>query len=73
MGACARSKASRRAERAEIALQVLGDAFLVCGDAFRALFAFLTLFGCLDLVGYLDLFRCLDFCGCRAACNNYCQ
>jgi hypothetical protein len=67
MGACARSEASGRAERAEIALQVLGDAFLVCGDAFLALFAFLTLFG------YLDLFRCLDLFGCRAACNNYRQ
>jgi hypothetical protein len=67
MGACARSEASGRAERAEIALQVLGDAFLVCGYAFLALFAFLTLFG------YLDLFRCLDRFGCRAACNNYRQ
>ena len=54
-------------------MQVLGDAFVVCDDAFLALFAFLTLFGCLDLVGYLDLFRCLDLFGCRAACNNYCQ
>ena len=73
MRACARSEASRRAERAEIALQVLGDTFPIYGDAFLALFAFLTLLGCLDLVGHLDLFRCLDCCGCRAACNNYRQ
>ncbi len=73
MSACARSEASRGADRAEIALQVLGDAFLVCGDAFLALFAFLTLFGCLDLVGYLDLFRRLHFFGRRAGRNNYCQ
>jgi len=67
VGVCAGSEAGRRADRAEIALQVLGNAFLFCGDALLALFAFLTLFvcltlfWCLDLCGCLDLFRRLDF------------
>ena len=49
MGVCAGGEARRRADRAEIALQVCGDAFcgnafLFCADAFLALFASLTLF-----------------------------
>jgi hypothetical protein len=76
MSVCARSEARRGADRAEIALQVGGDAvllcgkaFLFCGDAFLALFAFLTLFarlalfGFLQLCGRLDLLRLLDRCG----------
>ena len=66
MGVCALSEARRSADRAEIALEVLGNAFLFCGDAFQALlasltlFVCLTLFGCLHLCGRLDLFRRLD-------------
>ena len=74
MGVCAGSEARRRADRAEIALQVRGDAFLVCSKAF--LFcgdAFLALFGCLHLFRCLDLCGCLDLWGGRAAHNNYCQ
>jgi hypothetical protein len=76
MSVCSGSEARRRADRAEIALQVrcdafllCGKAFLFCGDAFLALFAFLTLFarlalfGFLQLCGRLDLLRLLDLCG----------
>lgn len=79
MDVCSGSQARRRADRAEIALQVLCDAFVFCGDAFLVLFAFLALFGRLDLFGCLELFWCLDLSGCldlfgcRAAHDNYRQ
>lgn len=79
MGLCSGSQASRRADRAEIALQVLCDAFVFCGDALLVLFAFLALFGslnlfrCLELFGSLDLCGRLDLAGCRATHDNYRQ
>jgi hypothetical protein len=76
MGVCARSEARRRADRAEIAFQMRGyafliccDAFLVCGDALLTLFAFLALFACLALFGYPNLSRCLDLCGWLDSCG----
>jgi len=56
MDVCSGSQARRRADRAEIALHVLCDASVFCGDAFLVLFAFLALFWRLDLVGCLELF-----------------
>lgn len=81
MDVCSGSQARRRADRAEIALHVLCDAFVFCGDAFLVLFAFLALFWRLDLFGCLELFLflcldlsgCLDLFGCRAAHDNYRQ
>lgn len=76
MSVCSRSQARRRADRAEIALQVLCDAFVFRGDAFLVLFAFLALFGrlnlfgCLELFWYLDLSGCPDLFGRRAAHDN---
>lgn len=64
MDVCSGSQARRRADRAEIALQVLCDAFVFCGDAFLVMFAFLALFRRLDLFRCLELFRCPDLSGC---------
>jgi hypothetical protein len=79
MDVCSGSQARRRADRAEVALQVRCDAFVFCSDAFLVMFAFLALLGRLDLFGCLELFWCLDLCGCldlfgcRAPHENYRQ
>ena len=69
MGVCARSEARRRADRAEIALQVRGDAFLVGGDAFLALLrcrAREALFRCRALALFQCHARALFGCHARA-------
>jgi hypothetical protein len=73
MDVCSWSQARSRADGTEIALQVLCDAFVFCGDAFPLLFAFLVLFGRPELFWCLDLSGCLDLLGCRAAHDNYRQ
>jgi len=79
MDVCSGSQTRSRADRTEIALQVLCDALVFCGDMFLVLFAFLALFWRLDLFRCLKLFRCLDLSGCldlfgcRAARGNYRQ
>lgn len=79
MDVCSGSQARRRADRTEVALEVLCGALVFCGDAFLALFAFLSLFGSLHLFGCLELFwradlsGRLDLFGCRAAHDNYRQ
>ena len=80
MDVCAGSQARRRADRGEIALQVRGDAFLICGYpplallfALLGLFTFLALLECWDLFGRFNLFGCFGLFRCRAAHYNYCQ